>query len=350
MRDVRVVVVWRLVASALPSGDEEGQGFRSSSSSSSDVLPSTVCEPLRLLPSSPLHLPSPSSIMSAPASAAGDAAAAGQGEAGAGWGKMISRGLLMYFIVNAGTAMLKQKLGPQETAPAHPSTGEVVDAVAAGSEVAQTMAGVGGQPGLPSLQVMKNTSSRPFWKSRDELDFYVFFSSSAAATHDDLATQYSALVPGGGKDLAALGDLIDFAAYPSLSSEAGSTGQSARFTVVQPQNQESFPILKAEKVTLSDISLVADVTLHAPTDVLLNNGSIWADVVAVPSGADVRNIKGYARTRKSESNVGLAGDVLISPLKSHRFSFSAHAPSSAQEESRGKKATGGRIPISRRNC
>ncbi|CAO1634987.1 unnamed protein product [Parajaminaea phylloscopi] len=245
--------------------------------------------------------------MSSPASAAASA----EEPAGGDWKGKVLKGLAIYIGLNAVSNFLL----PKPSSSQAPSAQDGVPPAASQQSAAPPsfLDKLGAQsaqkPVLtpPSLRVLQNASARPIWPPTSKLDFYVFLSHGPAPSQDDLGTQISALAYGS-HPAPSLDQVVSFDAYPSLTEAApvaaapdGAETPPA-YTIVPAHDGTSLPVIKFSALSLNDprlkAGLTADVELTTPGQVMGNNGSIWADIVAVGSGVDVRTSEYKARTRK----------------------------------------------------
>lgn len=231
------------------------------------------------------------------APSAGGGNARGDQQQATDWKRTILKGLAIYFFINTA----KQLLAPKP--PQSAKTGDATASRPAQEPPAwlQKLGAPAGPPPVltpPLLRVPKNASSQPLWPSTSELDFYVFLSHSAAPSVEDIGTQLSPLAPGSHR-APALDQVISFDLYPTLHDSYAAPGQH---TVVTSIREGALPIIKFGSLALNDTrlnaGLVADINIATPPGVMYNNGSLWADVVAVGSGMDVRTTEHKARMRK----------------------------------------------------
>lgn len=231
----------------------------------------------------------------------GAAAADGNGgeaqQPAADWKRSIAKALAIYFIFNMASQFFlpkpqSSKTGDEAAAPRPSSTPP--------AWVQKLSGPVAPQPVLtpPLLKVAKNASSQPVWPTSAELDFYLFLSHSSAPTVEDLGSQLSPLAPGS-HPAPSLDDVIAFDLYPTLQDSYAAPGE---YTVITSTQEGALPVIKFGPLSLDDArlkaGLAADLNIATPAEVMHSNGSIWADVVAVGSGKDVRTTQHKARMRK----------------------------------------------------
>ncbi|CAO1626649.1 unnamed protein product [Sympodiomycopsis kandeliae] len=248
------------------------------------------------------------------AAAAATPAANAAPEAGAGgsdWKKAAARGLAIYFGFSAVSNIAKNYLNNRQGGGAVSSSGDVRESTTAAS-IDGTSKHSGSAGGLSSLQqpfttppllrIKQESLSRLIWHPNTPLDFYIFLSAGSSPSSDDYNTQYSPLVPGGAFP-PELNDLIQFDQYADLLGNDGLSSYGS-WKIMQPSTENALPALKLEAVPLSDQRLSqgsgfgADLTIKTPHEAMYNNGSIWADVVAVRHGDNPAQTVYKARMRK----------------------------------------------------
>lgn len=113
----------------------------------------------------------------------------------------------------------------------------------------------------------------------------------------------SPLVPGS-KAIPPLDSIIPFESYPDLLAGDGfaQAHSSDQAQIITASQSDALPVIKWSNLAVDDKRLssgfAADVLLKTPEEVMLRNGSIWADLVAVEAGQDVRQRVPMARSRK----------------------------------------------------
>lgn len=170
------------------------------------------------------------------------------------------------------------------------------DAAPAAASPASTQPAFG-QPPATVVPAAGKLSSKavafPLLGPGSALDVYLFLHEGAPPTPDDLATQYSTLVPHGRGAWGTLSgssdaDPLDLsaAAYDELLQDP------LRDTAVFAGAKGVLPAARWRNVTIADWSLARDVdlTLQLSDNVRLHNGSIWADIFAVPADAPLREL------------------------------------------------------------
>jgi hypothetical protein len=147
------------------------------------------------------------------------------------------------------------------------------------------------------------------------LDIYLFLHEAGAPTAADLATQYSALVPHGSGAWSGLSSSgsgssepldLSASAYDALLRDPMHTAIYAGSAA-----EGRLPAVKWRNITIADWTLArdVDVTIELSENVRLHNGSIWADVFAVPADAQLREMANREevatmRMRRRESHRG----------------------------------------------
>lgn len=236
---------------------------------------------------------------SAPSSSAARAGTGGQGGAGEGgtdWKWQVGKALLFYMGTQAivgpnglvawyrGTSQVQNQQSPA-SAGVPPSSG------APGAQ--EKLAGFNQQQPVIG-RVAPQMTTHALFEHLLPLDVYVFVSSSDAASHDDVATQFSSLVPHGkGAWSTPHPDYAELLEDPTREALTGAK-------VVQ--GPQGLPAIKWSNITLNDASLkrTAELMVKLPEDVKTSNASLWADIVVVPMGKPLGDRKSL-RMRKSTS-------------------------------------------------
>lgn len=238
-------------------------------------------------------------MSSAGTGATGTASAQTQ-DAGGDWKGKVLKGLAIYLGVNAVSNFLLPKATERSGSVTSPESSSASPLSTAPSLLDKLGVQPPQQPvySPPSTRVSQNTQSKAVWPPTSELDFYVFLSHAGAPSHEDIATQRSTLAPNS-HPLPLLEDVIHFDAYPSLPQKAPFSGD---YQVHPAIDGTSLPIIRFGPIKLSDArlkeGLTADIEIITPDQVMNSNGSLWADIVAVGSGVDVRKSPHHARVRK----------------------------------------------------
>lgn len=255
------------------------------------------------------------SSTTAAASSGGPPPAAGAGndanaQGGTDWKKTMVRGLAIYFAFNAVSQMGQNYFKNKYAGGKHTSDGST-SAAAPSSSAGITQPNHLQQPFTtpPLLRITPDSLSHLLWSSQIPLDFYVFLSSAPAPSNEQVATQTSALVPGSAHP-PELSDIVDANEYSTLLTSDGMQSSYQSWRIVTGSTPASLPILKLDGVSLNDqrfrkgAGFSTDVVVNTPHEVMFNNGSIWADVVAVRHGENPLETHYKARTRKCEFVVG----------------------------------------------
>lgn len=217
------------------------------------------------------------------------------------------RGLAMYFAFNALSTIVQNYFKNQQAAKNGVGKTTEGDAAAA----SPSASGIVNTPGLSAIQqpfttpplfrVKQDSLSNLIWSPDTPLDFYVFLSHGPAPSNQEAATQLSPLAPGSAH-APELSSVVDFDTYSTLLVGDGVSG-SSQWQIVPPSDPHAFPALKLQGVSLNDKQLSktgygADLTIQTPQEVMYNNGSIWADIVAVKHRDDPAQALHQGRMRK----------------------------------------------------
>lgn len=282
-------------------------------------------------------------------------AGAARGGAGAGaqqpqpgrtdWKWTVARALLMYAGVNAVTnpkspvvGYVNKLMGREAvgvaSAPDATTSVSIADAAATSLSSGQQANSVYTPP--PAVKGPPNVAV-PLWSDDAQLDFYLYISSAAPPTDDELRTQASDLIPDSGLDKAPP---IPFDAFTDLLHDPLHDEMRARVVYASKRSSHGLSPMAAVKwsnIRLGDLALSRDVDLQLPLDeaVRKHNGSVWADMVVTQRGVspnprdDSFHALGVVRTRKLLSR--------LMPLKKKRveknlFNKSNTTFSDAQDE------------------
>ncbi|KAN0064943.1 hypothetical protein ACQY0O_002000 [Thecaphora frezii] len=222
--------------------------------------------------------------MSAPA--AQGAAPAAAPAAAIDWKWTVGRAMLIYFGIqfvtgpNGPFASKKSppsQAFPEADSPAHASASPLASPITKQSAAA-----------LPAVAVPAAAIGRPTipaWPQEALVDCYIYISSAPPPTHQDLLTQYSEMVPGGG---LAHAPEIPFSAFDVLLKDPFRPSDNSEAHIVYARDASRTtdglrPIAAAKwtGIRLGDFDMTRDVDLllKLDDDVRKNNGSIWADFV-----------------------------------------------------------------------
>ncbi|EPQ30466.1 uncharacterized protein PFL1_01992 [Pseudozyma flocculosa PF-1] len=253
----------------------------------------------------------------AAAAAAGGAPAQPDAPPATDWKWTLGRAAIMYLgvqFVMGPNGPFASKKGPQTQPSAQQGVASGDPTVVDASSAVPARS----SPVLPGAEVVPLAAygrpTVPAWSQDAPLDFYVYISSAPAPTHEDLLTQSSELVAGGGTERAPP---VPFDAFPQLLQDPfrPDAGSDAH-VVYAPANGVASgsgsgslrPIAAAKwsDIGLGDFAMTRDVdfTLKLDDQVRSNNGSIWADLVVTPRGVALNKLdrasarKAVLRTRK----------------------------------------------------
>ncbi|MCO5585300.1 hypothetical protein L7F22_039233 [Adiantum nelumboides] len=224
---------------------------------------------------------------------AGRGAAAGTGDGDRpqnDWKKTILRSVLLYFAMSAVTgpngliAWYKGKTATQQQqSDVQVEEGSSTQISSSNGNV-QTPFGSQIPQQQPLTKFSPGTTSQSLFDPNLPLDFYIFITAANAPTHDDLTSQQSRLVPGGkgGREEGILH--FDDNQFSDLLNPIST--DPSQIWHPKSKSENILGALRWNNVLLNDSKLQreADLTISVPNVVQSQNGSIWADILAVPSG------------------------------------------------------------------
>ncbi|PWN38329.1 cleft lip and palate transmembrane 1, partial [Meira miltonrushii] len=224
------------------------------------------------------------------ARAGGAAAGTGDGERPQNdWKKTILRSVLLYFAMSAVTgpngliAWYRGKTASQQQPDIQTGDGASTQIPSDGN--IQTPFGSQiPSPPQPLTKFLPGTTSQALFDPNFPLDFYIFITAGDAPSHDDLTSQQSRLVPGGkgGRE----GSILQFEDKQFADLLTPISTDPSQTWHPKTKSDNILGALRWNNVLLNDSKLQreADLTISVPSVVQSQNGSIWADILAVPSG------------------------------------------------------------------
>ena len=220
--------------------------------------------------------------MSASATAAA-APAAAPAQEGTDWKWTVARSLVVFFGIQAITSkdgLLSKFTGSKSDVQAPVSDGAAFDSSSMGGQ-----APVAGRTGPTPPQKQPQRGGAPGWPQGGVLDFYLFLTSGPPATPEELASQFSTLVPHG-SGVGSVPSLVDWDAESYAISVLDSSKRDPSRPIVAHQFKDTMQAVKWTDVDTGAKSfkrkLLLDVDIYP--EIRISNHSMWAEIFVTRPG------------------------------------------------------------------